>query len=172
MSANDGLLRQNKYFSNGFEQCSRNNLQNREKFNFGLTFSMNEMVVVRKRLSWMIQIHKLMNVDHNIIMLIDKLILYYIHRYPVFSLFCVDSEWLVNIWIIPDQPWPLVDAKSRVWVTRPRQRHAGLCSAPCCAPRFSTFLPTQFPSKNGKKNIIHLMSLKTGPIVKIVSFRR
>ena len=51
MSANDGLLRQNKYFSNGFEQCSRNNLQNREKFNFGLTFSMNEMVVVRKRLS-------------------------------------------------------------------------------------------------------------------------
>ena len=45
MSANDGLLRQNKYFSNGFEQCSRNNLQNREKFNFGLTFSMNEMVV-------------------------------------------------------------------------------------------------------------------------------
>ena len=80
MSANDGLLRQNKYFSNGFEQCSRNNLQNREKFNFGLTFSMNEMVVVRKRLSWMIQIHKLMNVDHNIIiMLIDKFILYYIH---------------------------------------------------------------------------------------------
>ena len=107
-----------------------------------------------------------------IIMLIDKLILYYIHRYPVFSLFCVDSEWLVSIWIIPDQPWPLVDAKSRVWVTRPRQRQAGLCSAPCCAPRFSTFLPTQFPSKNGKKIIIHLVSLKTGPIVKIVSFRR
>ena len=99
-------------------------------------------------------------------MLIDKLILYYIHRYPVFSLFCVDSEWLVSIWIIPDHPWPLVDAKSRVWVTRPRQRHAGLCSDS------QPFCPHNFQVKMAKNIIIHLVSLKTGPIVKIVSFRR
>ena len=84
-----------------------------------------------------------------IIMLIDKFILYYIDI-QFSSLFCVDSEWLVNIWIIPDQPWPLVDAKSRVWVTRPRQRHAGLCSAPCCAVNQDSqpFCPHNFQVKN------------------------